>query len=213
MTGPATSPSSKGPRLIRAVHRLARLLVGRNPLRRRYDRIEGAVLLTLSAAFLAAMAAASLIGTHSYQSHRAADARLRPATAILIRGGPDSRLTPPWEATARWPAPGGRERSGLLTAVDVPAFTSTAVGTRVPVWLNRDDEPVAPPAGQFVIITGALFTAIVTAAGAALGLLICYLLCRVALDKRRLAAWETAWASTGPHWTRRDHGGSGGLRQ
>ena len=204
MPAPATSPALRmGRRLTSAVHRLARLLAGRNPLRRRYDRIEGAVLLALSAAFLAAMAAASLIGTHSYQSHRAADAGLRPATAILIQDGPDSRLTPTWEVLARWPTSGGRERSGVLTAVDAPAFTSTAVGTRVAVWLNRDDEPAVPPSGQFVIITGALFTAIITAAGAALGLLICYLLCRVALDKRRLAAWESAWTSTGPRWTSR----------
>jgi hypothetical protein len=204
MPGPATSPALRtGRRLIRAVHRLARLLAGQNPLRRRYDRIEGAILLALSTAFLAAMAAAALIGTHSYQSHRAAEAGLHPATAIVVQGGPGSRLSPAWGATARWPGPGGRERSGVVTAADAPAITSTAVGARVAIWLNRDDEPAAPPPGQFVIITGALFTAIITAAGAALGLLACYLLCRVALDMRRLAAWESAWTSTGPRWTSR----------
>ena len=106
MTGPATSPSFKGHRLIRAVHRLARLLVGRNPLRRPYDRIEGAVLLTLAVAFLAAMAGASLVGAHLYQSQRAADAGLHRATAVLIQGGPDSRLTSAWEVLARWPGAG-----------------------------------------------------------------------------------------------------------
>jgi hypothetical protein len=201
MTGPATSPIFNGHRLIRAVHRLARLLVGRNPLRRPYDRIEGAVLLVLSAAFLAAMAGASLAGTHLYQSQRAADAGLHRATATVIQGGPHSRLTPDWEVPARWPAPGGRERSGVLTAVDASALTSTAPGTRAPVWLNRDDEPAAPSSGQVIIITGALLTAIITAAGAALVLLICYGLCCVALDKRRLAEWESAWAATGPRWT------------
>lgn len=203
MTGPATSPSFKGHRLIRGVHRLARLLVGRNPLRRPYDRIEGAVLLTLAVAFLAAMAGASLVGAHLYQSQRAADAGLHRATAVLIQGGPDSRLTSAWEVLARWPAPGGRERSGVLTDVDAPAITSTAVGTRVPVWLNQNDEPAAPPSGRVIIITVALLTAIITAGGAALGLLVCYGLCRVALDKRRLAAWESAWTSTGPRWTSR----------
>jgi hypothetical protein len=203
MTGPATSPSSRGRRLIRAVHRLARLLAGRNPLRRPYDRIEGAVLLTLAAAFLAAMAGASLVGTHLYQSQRAADAGLHQATATLIQGGPDNRLTPDWGVLARWPAPGGREKSGVLTAVTAPALISTAVGTRAPVWLNHDDEPAAPPSGRPIIITVALLTAIVTAGGAALGLLFCYALCRVALDRRRLAAWESAWASTGPRWTSR----------
>ena len=91
----------------------------------------------------------------------------------------------------------------MLTAVDAPAIPSTAVGARVAIWLNRDDEPAPPPRDQVVIITGALFTAIIIAAGAALGLLTCYLLCRAALDKRRLAAWESAWTSTGPRWTSR----------
>jgi hypothetical protein len=104
---------------------------------------------------------------------------------------------------ARWPTPDGRERSGLLTAVNAPAATSIAVGTRVRIWLNRDNEPAAPPSGRALIITGALLTAIITAGGAALGLLLCYGLCRIALDKRRLAAWESAWASIGPRWTSR----------
>jgi hypothetical protein len=195
--------SANGRRLIRAMHRLARLLAGRNPLRRPYDRIEGTILLALAAAFLAAMAGASLVGTQLYQSQRAADAGLHSATAILIQGSSDSRLTPVGEVLARWPAPGGRERSGLLTAKAAPSITSTAVGTRVPIWLNRANEPTAPPSGQVIIITVALLTAIITAGGAALGLLLCYRLCRIALDKRRLAAWESAWAATGPSWTSR----------
>jgi hypothetical protein len=195
--------SSRSRRLSRAVQRLARLLTGRNPLRRRYDRIEGAVLLALSAAFLAAMAGASLLGVHLYQSQRAADAGLRPTTAILIQGVPDSRLTPAWAVTARWAVPGGGERSGVLTAVTDPVLASTAAGTRIPIWLNRDDEPAAPPSGQLLTITFASLTAVTIAAGAAAGLLICYGLCRVALDQRRLAAWESAWAATGPRWTSR----------
>ena len=30
-----------------------------------------------------------------------------------------------------------------------------------------------------------------------------YALCRVVLDRRRLAAWESAWNRTGPSWTTR----------
>jgi hypothetical protein len=195
--------SFEGRRLFRAVHRLARLLIGRNPLRRPHDRIEGALLLALSAAFLAAMAAASLIGVRLYQSQRAADAGLRPATAILSQDAPDTRLTPAWKVMARWPAPGGGERSGVLTAVTDPVLASTAAGTRIPIWLNRDDEPTAPPSGQVLTITFALLTAVSIVAGAAAGLLICYGLCRLALDKRRLAAWESAWTATGPRWTSR----------
>ena len=52
-------------------------------------------------------------------------------------------------------------------------------------------------------MTFALATAVIIVAGAAAGLLICYGLCRVVLDKRRLDAWESAWAATGPRWTSR----------
>ena len=41
------------------------------------------------------------------------------------------------------------------------------------------------------------------AGGAVAALLICYALCRLALDRRRLAAWESAWSLTGPRWTTR----------
>jgi hypothetical protein len=34
-------------------------------------------------------------------------------------------------------------------------------------------------------------------------LLVCYGLCRLVLDRRRLAAWESAWSLTGPRWTTR----------
>ena len=58
----------------RRMSRLVRWLAGRNTLRRPVDRIEGAVLVVLTAAFLAAMAVASVIGAHTYQSQRAASA-------------------------------------------------------------------------------------------------------------------------------------------
>jgi hypothetical protein len=41
------------------------------------------------------------------------------------------------------------------------------------------------------------------AAGGGMALLIVYVLGRLALDRRRLAAWESAWALTGPRWTTR----------
>jgi hypothetical protein len=87
--------------------------------------------------------------------------------------------------------------------VPAPVPPPPAAGTRIPIWLNRDDEPAAPPSGQLLTITFASLTAVTIAAGAAAGLLICYGLCRVALDQRRLAAWESAWAATGPRWTSR----------
>ncbi len=51
------------------------------------------------------------------------------------------------------------------------------------------------------MIADALVTTGMATAGATGGLLLCYWLCRVALDHRRLAAWESEWARTGPRWT------------
>ena len=184
--------------------RLVRLVVGRNQLRRPYDRIEGAVLVALAAAFIAAVVGASILGTHLYQSHLASAARLRQVAGVLTQQGPAvNNLAPVVQARARWPIPGGQERSGVLTSVTVPGIASAAVGARVPVWLNRHGQPAVPPPGQALMIFDAVLLAAAAAAGAAAGLLTIYGLCRLGLDRRRLAAWESAWTLTGPRWTSR----------
>jgi hypothetical protein len=53
------------------------------------------------------------------------------------------------------------------------------------------------------MIFDAVLLAAAAAAGAAAGLLTIYGLCRLALDRRRLSAWESAWTLTGPRWTSR----------
>jgi len=181
------------------VARLARLLTGRNALRRPVDRIEGAVLVALSAAFLAAVAIACLFGTHSYHGHRAATAGLRPAAALLLQDGPAAAsLGRVGQAEARWFLPGGGERSGVLTTETAPDIAGAAAGDRISLWLNRSGQPASPPAGQTVMIIYALTAGAVLAALAGMTLLLAYALCRLALDWRRLIAWESAWNRTGP---------------
>jgi hypothetical protein len=188
----------------RRVSRLARLLTGRNPLRRPVDRIEGAVLVALSAAFLAAIAFACLVGAHTYHTQRAATAGLRPAAAVLLQDGPTAdRLGRIGQTEARWFLPGGGEQSGVLTTVTAPEIAGAAAGDRISVWLNRSGQPVASPADQTVIIIYALTAGLVAAALAGLALLLAYALCRRILDRRRLVAWESAWNRTGPTWTTR----------
>ncbi len=194
----------KAPGTTRRMSRLVRWLAGRNALRRPVDRIEGALLVVLSAAFLVAMAVASILAAHTYQSQRAASAGLRPALAVLVQAGPPSgTLANFGKAEARWRDPGGGEKSGVLTIVTAPGIAGTAAGARIPVWLDRSGQPVAPPAGQVAMIVNALAGGTAAAGGAAVALLICYALCRLALDRRRLAAWESAWSLTGPRWTTR----------
>jgi hypothetical protein len=181
--------------------RLARMLAGRNPLRRPIDRLEGAVLVALAAVFGVAVAVAAIAGTHTYQSQQAA-ARLRPAVAVLVQHGPPAdSLTGAGQAEARWRVPGGGERSGVLTTATVPGISGAAAGTRVAVWLNRSGQPAGPPPGQAVMIIYALVTGGAVTAVAGVALLVAYALARHVLDRRRLAGWETAWARTGPSWT------------
>ena len=189
----------------RRMSRLVRWLVGRNALRRPVDRIEGTVLVVLTAAFLVAMAVASVLGVHTYQAQRAASAGVRPVVGVLSQAGPLSygSMAQLGEAEARWRDPGGREQSGVLTTATAPDILGAAAGARIPVWLDRSGQPVAPPGGQVAMIVNALAPSIGVAGGAGMTLLLCYGLCRLVLDRRRLAAWESAWSLTGPRWTTR----------
>jgi hypothetical protein len=191
--------------LIGPIQRAARLLAGRNPLRRPHDRIEGAAILVLTVAFLATMVWASFLGARLYQSQLAGAAQLRPATAILTQDGPRPglRLVPTGQVLARWPAPGGHEKSGVLGAVTTPGISGAVAGARVLVWLNRLGQPAVPPPGRASMMVGAVLMALAVAAGIAAGLLIPYRLCCLVLERRRLAAWESAWALTGPRWANR----------
>jgi hypothetical protein len=184
--------------------RLARLLIGPNRLRRPCDRLEGLLVMLLAAAFLVALAAAPAFGERLYQSQRADAAQLHTATAVLTQNGPsDNYVTTVGEATARWRTPDGQLRKGTLTTLAAPGIYGAPARARVQVWLTESGQPATPP----VSVTEAVFTSVALAVGAVFGaaivLLICYWLGRLALDRRRLAAWASEWSVTGPRWTTR----------
>ncbi len=116
--------------------RLVRLLLRRNELRRRCDRIEGAIQLALSVAFLLATVVAVLLAGHVYQSQSAAAARLRPAVAVVSGPGPLVADMYMQEAQLTWRLADGAERTGVLTSTTVPALAAAQMGNSVPVWLN-----------------------------------------------------------------------------
>jgi len=188
----------------RPMRQQARLLMGRNELRRGTDRVEGAVVLLLLAAFLCAIAGAVLLGEHLYHTQRAASARLRPSVAVLTQNGPyNAGLTGAGQATARWRMPDGRQQPGVLTTLTTPAITDAPAGTRVQIWLDPSGQPAAQPPDAVEVVFTAVVIGTSAACGAGAVLLGCYGLARLLLDRRRLAAWESAWALTGPRWTPR----------
>ena len=174
----------------RPLRRLTRLLLGRNELRRPCDRIEGLVVASLSAAFLTLAVATAVFAGRLYQSQHAMAAHARTAVAVLSQPGPvaDSQTT---AVRATWRLPKGTQRS------------DASAGASVRVWLDRSGQPVASPPSPSGMIALALFAGITVTAGAALAVILCYLLCRIVLDRHRLARWESAWAAVGPQWTSR----------
>jgi hypothetical protein len=184
--------------------RLARLLLGANLLRRSSDRLEGLIVILLSAVLVAALAAAPWFGAHLYLTQTAGAARLRPAEAVLTQSGPsDSWMNTVGEATARWRAPDGRPQTGFLTTTTAPGITGARAGARVRVWLTGSGQPQAPPVSAAETMFSSIVLAVGAVGGAAIAVLICYVLCRVALDRRRLAAWASEWSEIGPQWTTR----------
>jgi hypothetical protein len=184
----------------RPLQRLGRLFLGRNELRRPADRIEGMVVASLAAAFLTAVIAAASFAGHLYRSEHAGAAGLRPTMAVLSQPGPIASSQTNG-TRARWRLPNGTQRSGTLTMMTAPAIYDAPAGASVRVWLDRSGQPVPSPPSARDLVVDALFAGISVTAAAALVLVVCYLSCRVILDRHRLARWEAAWAAVGPRWT------------
>ena len=126
-------------------------------------------------------------------------------SAVVVKGQreqPQYLFRLPMNSTvqvlARWQAPGGQPQAD---EVAVPA-TDAQTGSRVPLWVNRSGQVTGPPlAGSQLSkrVIGAQVLAEVTLAALLLGLAA---LARWQLNRRRLADWESDWATTGPGWTR-----------
>jgi len=186
--------------------RLARRLgLDGNPLRRRIDNIAVGLTALLIAVFLIgapvlSMAAARWAGHAAATEQRAARSR-RQVTAILLQpasppavanGVFGSSLVP-----ARWTAPDGQERAGRI-----PVSTALAAGHTVRLWVDAAGSLAGPPPSYDAPVAGEALAA--AAATVALGMVLWWLgrAGRWGLDRRRLAAWEAAWAAVGPQWSK-----------
>lgn len=194
-------------RLVRASW-LVRLVRGlrpdRNPLRRATDRAEAALVAGLIAAFLAGAPVAAITAAHSafaagMRSEQVARYRVR---AILLQDTPDPAYSPygavAMPALAWWRAPDGSSRIGLVT----PNSFAHA-GTPVIVWTTESGRLLGPPLrrGQVLTQTALAATAAFTVLG--LAVLIAGMLAMGALNRCRLAGWESDWRVTAPKWTSR----------
>jgi hypothetical protein len=187
---------------------LARLIRGlradRNPLRRATDRLETAIVAGLVATFLIGAPAVAMISWHwaSAAGLRAEQIIRYKVHATLLENAPGALYSPYWPvampALARWTAPNGSLRTGL-----VDADSGGRAGTMVTIWTDETGRPIgqAPRRGQ--VTTQAALAAVDAAIVLGIVLLVAGTLALRSVNRRKLAAWDAAWQVVGPQWTSR----------
>ena len=186
-----------------------RLWMGNNRLRRRTDRIEAWITAGLIVVFLAgaplAWFGAGRWAEQAVVREQHAQQSWHQVAAILLEAAPPQpqfEFGLPWNPAvmvlAHWIGPDGKDRIG-----QIPVKAGSWAGRTVRVWVDTVGRPTGPPLPPAVLAERV--TSAKTLAPASLALLLLGLgwLVRQVMDRRRLAAWEADWASTGPRWTRR----------
>lgn len=198
-----TGPSGHIARLWRCIH------IGRNPLARTSDRVEGALLLLVVLGILIALPVAAFLGAGTYEGQLALSQQQRAsrhlAVATLTEDAPnpipatDGALTPSLTAMvhARWTGADGAERVGTIAA-----DPGTAAGTTVPIWLTDAGDPAEAPMSEPDVTTSAVLSAFFAWLTAVLILLVGYRAGRFLLDRGRVRRWDVEWASVGEKWAR-----------
>ena len=177
----------------------------RNPLRRTCDRAETAVLALLVIAFVvgvpfAALGAGSWAHAVAHRTQLAERASWTQVTAVTLAIAPSEGTANGLDAQvlARWTAP-----DGALATGEVPVPPGSKAGLPVQVWTTRDGKLAGPPLLDSQVSGDTILGGVGGGMAVAVGLILTWALVRRLLDKRRMAAWDAEWQSTGPRWTTR----------
>jgi len=183
-----------------------RLGLDHNPLRRRLDLLHAWLLPAAAAAFVILGPLVGTVAGLQVQAQNVAAQHAeqfwQPVPAVLLQAAPGPMMSDNGANTwlvwtpARWTA-GGRLHVGRI-----PAPADTSAGGTTTVWLDSAGRVQTPPltaAGAADRVTAAVSVSLAACAALLTGLA---LLGHLVLDRRRLAAWETAWLMVGPQWSR-----------
>jgi hypothetical protein len=171
-----------------------------SPLLRRPDRIEAAIFASMVAIFLiaapvlAAVAGRLIDAKDLRAQHAERTWRQVPATVLGIASTSDG-----WESsalTARWTAPDGRRREGVIPVV------STVPAGQLRIWVDSAGNQVAPPVDGLRIDRDVAAAAIVASLGLAGVLTLVGGCVRIGVNRYRIAGWEASWDAVGPQWSR-----------
>ena len=175
-----------------------------NPLRRRSDVVEAWLAPVAIVAFLALSPLVAGLVDMGVRADNAAAQHVQqswhPVSAVLLRAAPGplysdngANTWTEW-APARWTA-GGQQYTGRI-----PVLAGSRAGSTQTVWLDRAGHVQVPPMNT-PELGGTIGTGILLAL-AALAVVVAVVtrLARWALDRKRIASWETAWLAVGPRW-------------
>ena len=184
-----------------------RLGLDSNPLRRRTDRIAGCLGAGLLIGFLAGAPLLTLGAVHWAGQAGAAEQRAQrtwhQVEAVLLRSAPapaalaNGLYGGTW-VPARWTAPDGRSRNG-----EIDVTTGLAKGQTLPIWVDPAGLPTGPPLTHRAVVARTVLAAALAPIVLAIVLGFLAGVGRWVIDRRRLAGWDAAWATVGPHWTTR----------
>jgi hypothetical protein len=199
------TPSIRRRRFFDTVAR--RLGLRSNSLRRRSDRIESYILMTLVLAFLiGAPLLALLTGRSSYESGLRAEqppAVQHRVTAQLTSDALNEAqatehvASSQAKAAARWTYEGENHQGGI------PVPAGAKAGSTTTVTVDDSGRLLGNPQTRLETVTHAAVTGALAALGLGLVLLLVRLTVRRVLIRRRLGDWDAAWAAFEPKWTRR----------
>ena len=183
-----------------------RMRPDRNPLRRRWDRVEAFIFGGLLVAAAAGAPVAAVTGGHwahasaqqAAVAERQASHRVR-AVLLAVPGTSPSgySATATVAAQARWTAPAGTTRTG-----EIPVPADSSRGELYTIWTDTAGDLTHAPMtaaqvadeGTFGMVVGVLLTLVTV--GVVAGFT------RLVVNRRRIAGWDADWAVTAPMWTR-----------
>jgi hypothetical protein len=186
--------------------RFARTITGiGNPLQRRVDRVQWAIMAGLVVAFLIAAPLSSIgavqaTGAAAAQQRRS-EASWHRVTAVLVQSAAAGQIVQDGTAeaswvTAHWTAPDGVRRTGLV-AVSLRARR----GQRIAVWVTPSGQLMHPPLTRAQILQWEVMGGVTAPIGLAVLLMVAGGVVRVLANRRRMAGWARDWAVTGPRWS------------
>jgi hypothetical protein len=160
--------------------------------------VGGLAAVFLAGAPLAAVVTGHLTYACGARAAHAQRAAVHPVHAVLLATAPAAGYTGFLsQVRARWTAPDGARRTGMVLAQP-----RQRAGSTVRVWADAAGRLTGPPPTARQVRGQAVVAAVL--APVCLGWILLYAgqLAHYLLGRRRLAAWDAEWRTTGPQWTR-----------